>query len=343
MENDWMIERLQAQNFQRHEKLRVKFGPKTTTIVGPSDAGKSSVMRAIRWLAFNRPLSDSFIRRGQDSCSVKLWVDGRKVERRKSKGKNLYLIDGQELTAFGTDVPEQVSRLLNLTPDNFQGQHDPPFWFSLTAGEVAKRLNKIVDLDVIDKSAGWLASRLRKARTELEVIEERRVEAKAEAEFLSYVDDLQFDYRRLKKQADKADAAVEHREDLARSLESARKRGQDARSRRSAAKAGNQALALGDAAGAVSRRLRGLADAVAKAKASRSQAEQQIPDLSALEDAYNRVEETGEDRRRLSNLLYGIRKAKDRAENTEWEYKDAEREMTERTEGVCPICGGELG
>jgi hypothetical protein len=32
-----MIERLQIQDFQRHDKLRVVFDEKITTIVGPSD------------------------------------------------------------------------------------------------------------------------------------------------------------------------------------------------------------------------------------------------------------------------------------------------------------------
>jgi exonuclease SbcC len=214
-----MIERIQIRNFQKHSKLRVAFDEKITTIVGPSDAGKSSILRAIRWVAFNRPLGDGFIRHGEEACSVKLWVDGRKVERQKTKGKNVYSIDGKMLSAVGTDVPEEIQRLLNLTSENFQGQHDAPFWFSLTAGEVAKRLNVIVDLEVIDRSATWLASRLRKARTEQEVAERRLQAAVEEQQRLEFVPELAKDFGAVKQSWMAAKVTTEKRDQLRRALE----------------------------------------------------------------------------------------------------------------------------
>ena len=74
-----MIDRVQILNFQRHGELKIVFDEQITTIVGPSDTGKSSVLRAIRWVAFNRPLGDGFIRFGENECVVRLWVDGRKI------------------------------------------------------------------------------------------------------------------------------------------------------------------------------------------------------------------------------------------------------------------------
>lgn len=194
-----MIERIQIRNFQRHRMLRVKFDERITTIVGPSDAGKSSVLRAIRWVAFNRPLGDGFVHQGGDVCSVKLWVDGHKVERRKAKGENAYFVDGKKLAAVGTEVPRDVQECLSLTLENFQGQHDPPFWFSLTAGEVAKRLNAIVDLEAIDRSAAWIAGRLRQAKAELSVSEGRLAEAEQECKELGYVERLAADFERLEE------------------------------------------------------------------------------------------------------------------------------------------------
>jgi exonuclease SbcC len=217
-----MIERIQIQNFQKHNKLRVTFDEKITTIVGPSDAGKSSVLRAIRWVAFNRPLGDGFIRHGEKSCSVKIWVDGHRIERKKAKGENVYLLDGKKLSAVGTEVPEAVQSCLSLSPENFQGQHDSPFWFSLTSGEVAKRLNSIVDLEVIDSSASWLAARLRKARVELEVTGKRLQTAVEEQQCLQFVPDLAKDFWAVKQGWMVVKATLERRDSLRDFLDKAR-------------------------------------------------------------------------------------------------------------------------
>jgi DNA repair protein SbcC/Rad50 len=337
-----MIERLQIRDFQRHDRLRVKFDERTTTIIGPSDTGKSSIMRAIRWLAFNRPLGDSFVRNGQDSCSVKLWVDDRKLERRKDKRSNQYLIDGKELSAVGTDVPEQVRQLLNLTPDNFQGQHEPPFWFSLTAGEVAKRLNSIVDLEVIDRSAAWLSSKLKAARAELGIVEARAVEAKAEVDRLEFVDDLRFDFDRVGRLGKKTDKAREEWDDLVRALKQARQRGQEARTGRSAATAAGNTLELADAAEAVHRRLMGLSDLVANAKAACDAAARKVPDIGELESCYNRIEDITESRKLLKNVLTNLRLSAVRMEDARMEWGQAMADLDDKTEGVCPLCGGEL-
>ena len=230
-----MIERMQIVNFQKHEKFRVIFDEKITTIVGPSDTGKSSILRALRWVAFNRPLGDGFVHHEKDRCSVKVWVNGRRIERRKTKRENCYLVDGKKLSAVGTEVPEEVQRLLNVTPENFQGQHDPPFWFSMTAGEVAKRLNAIVDLEVIDRSASWLLSNLRKTRTEQDVIARRLKEAEDEADKLSYVEDLVEDFERVRDQQRQASRIYKEAAALSEFVETACQGAARARTLRQAA------------------------------------------------------------------------------------------------------------
>ncbi len=233
-----MIEKLQIQNFQRHDKLRVLFDEKITTIVGPSDTGKSSTLRAIRWLVFNRPSGTGFIRHGETTCSVKLWANGHKIERKKSKGKNVYLVDDKQLSAVGTDVPESVKSILNMSLENFQGQHDAPFWFSLTPGEVGKRLNSIVDLEVIDKSTAWLASMLRKIKVELEVAEKRLKDEVEEQEKLSFVKDIAADFGVLRGQYQAVKTSKVSRNGLRDCLERMVETEQRARTLRTAAEQG---------------------------------------------------------------------------------------------------------
>ena len=182
-----MLERIQLRNFQCHEDLRIVFDPQVTTIVGPSDVGKSAVLRALRWVAENRPSGDAFVRDGESTCSVSLWLNDRKVTRRKGKGTNEILLDKQVFKAFGADVPEPIADLLNTGDVNFQAQHDSPFWFSLTAGQVSRELNSVINLDMIDKTLSGVASSLRKARAVEDVCRDRLDETQKQIEELDWV------------------------------------------------------------------------------------------------------------------------------------------------------------
>jgi len=175
------IERLFVQNFQCHEDLLVVFDSDIVTVVGPSDAGKSAILRALRWVAFNRPAGTGFIRRGADGARVRIRVDGRTVERSRNGKANAYRVGRDRFEAFGADVPPAASALLGLVPENFAGQHDPPFWLSLSPPELARELNRVVDLDLIDWLASFLAGRLRALRAEEAVLAGRLAEARREA------------------------------------------------------------------------------------------------------------------------------------------------------------------
>jgi hypothetical protein len=52
--------------------------------------------------------------------------------------------------AFGTEVPEEISKVLNLSEINLQRQLDSPFLLTNTPGEIALHFNRIARLDQID-------------------------------------------------------------------------------------------------------------------------------------------------------------------------------------------------
>lgn len=338
-----MIDRVQILNFQRHGELKIVFDEKITTIVGPSDAGKSSVLRAIRWVAFNRPLGDGFIRFGEDECVVRLWVDGRKIERKKTKTSNVYAIDGKKLKAVGTEVPEEVQRILNLTPENFQSQHDPLFWFSLTAGEVGRRLNTIVDLDVIDRSATWIASRYRKAKTELEVAEERHSRSKADCEALSYFPELSADFDRLLVQEKTVFSAKKQWQSLDEYVEGAVQSSRTAVKLREAVVCGIELREAGDVVQGLSARCKGLGDAIEKARQSAERAGTVVPDLSGLDDGYNAVTELQGRIDRLTEAVKQAKKSKQIAQAMKKDAENAEAEAKKKIGNVCPLCGNKMG
>lgn len=170
-----MLESLTLLNFQAHRRLTIDFDPGVTTIIGPTDSGKSTILRALRWVCLNQfdGPADSFIRWGAASSKVKVSVDGHSLIRRKGS-VNSYELDGREFRAFGADkVPDEIANLLRLTLGNFQGQLDSHFWFSESAGQVSRELNQIVNLEAMDEAMSAVASQARQAKVELDVTQAR--------------------------------------------------------------------------------------------------------------------------------------------------------------------------
>jgi len=184
-----MFEKLKLKNFQAHSKRTVEFDEKVTTIVGSSDSGKSAIIRALQWVCCNQPQGSAFIREGEKEAVVRLEVDGQVIIRRRTASVNEYRLGESKLKSFGASVPDKVADLLNLNQINTQAQHDSPFWFSETSGAVSRRLNEVVDLQIIDSSLQSSKSRVKRERTAEELAEERLVAVRKEAEELKWVED----------------------------------------------------------------------------------------------------------------------------------------------------------
>jgi chromosome segregation ATPase len=179
------LESIALFNFQAHKHLVLGLSPTLTTIKGPTDAGKSAVLRALRWVCLNDMPGVEFIKEGTKRVSVALHVtDGSGahavITRIKSKdgSVNTYALDDREYKAFGQGVPADIAQGLALSEINFQGQHDPPFWFSDTAGEVSRKLNSVIDLSIIDTTLANIGSAVRSAQERKSLCEERLVSAK---------------------------------------------------------------------------------------------------------------------------------------------------------------------
>lgn len=175
-----MMKTITIRNFQKHKKIVLVLDPKVTTIVGNSDQGKTSIFRAVKWVAFNRPKGKKFIRNGSTKdCIVSIEIDNKKVVRRKGT-VNEYQIDDKKLKAFGMDVPIPVKDVLKLAPCNFQNQFDGPFWFTLSSGQLVKELNKVVDLSLFDTMLSTIGKQVREKQIELKIHVQNQNELNAE-------------------------------------------------------------------------------------------------------------------------------------------------------------------
>jgi len=156
-----MIKTLEIQNFQSHASSELIFHPGVNVIIGSSDSGKTAIIRALRWVIWNRPSGDSIQSHWGGETLVKITTeDAIQITRIKGKGdRYISHVTGEEdmeFKAFGTSVPEEINNFLNLNEINIQRQLDAPFLLSETSGEIAKHFNKIAKLDKIDTSMSFI-------------------------------------------------------------------------------------------------------------------------------------------------------------------------------------------
>jgi DNA repair protein SbcC/Rad50 len=171
-----MLNDLTITNYQSHQNSNFQFSEGVNVIVGVSDSGKSSVFRSLKLVLQNRPLGLSFhsnFAKKEEPTEVYITVQNGKstkqVGRIRSEDRNEYIVEGfdESFVAFGTEVPEEVSKILNISDINCQFQMDSPFLFSETPGAAARYLNKIVNLDKIDIALQNITSRKRQNESEI--------------------------------------------------------------------------------------------------------------------------------------------------------------------------------
>lgn len=222
-----MLKKLVLQNFQCHNKLVIEFDPSITTIVGSSDSGKSSIIRSLYWAAFNNPSGSAFIRSGSTGCSVTIQTDLGVVKRRRGKSVNQYVLNGKELSAIGRSVPKEVSDVLRLSTLNFQNQHDSPLWLSESPSQVAKNLNEIVDLDLLDKVQKNLNRRVKFLLVEKSVYENKLRFNESEIKELEWVETAKMEFDvidRLEEELKEQEKRTKDIADLRNSLVETRRR-----------------------------------------------------------------------------------------------------------------------
>ena len=161
-----MIQEIQIQNFQSHKDTTLKLNPGVNIITGSSDCGKSVVIRALRWLVYNKPRGDAFRSTwgGKTSVQVKLDKDVTLI-REKDKENRYEIINKGESSIFkalGTEIPQEVTSIVNMDEINLQQQFDSPFLLSRTPGEVALHFNRIAKLSQINTSTKQIQSWIKK-------------------------------------------------------------------------------------------------------------------------------------------------------------------------------------
>jgi len=156
-----MIKSIKIKNFQSHRNTELVFDKGLNVIIGPTDSGKTAIIRAFKWLITNRPGGDEFRSYWGGDTEVSILADEKIISRYKTNSENGYSLNETIFKAFGQDVPEEIQKALRMNEVNLQQQMDSPFLLSETPGAVALHFNKVAKLDKIDKALSTINSDLK--------------------------------------------------------------------------------------------------------------------------------------------------------------------------------------
>lgn len=181
------IEEVTIEGYQSHVNSTFRLSPGLTVITGPSDAGKTAIIRALRWFAFNEPTGEAFlhtirnadgsIKEAADRVTVSVTFDnGVTITKTRRKGKTTYTHSDYPNPWEKAEIPPEIKETLGLLKQsygdfetclNFAFQLDAPFMLSETASVGAKVLGKLAGTEIVDRSISEVNKKTHKTRTDI--------------------------------------------------------------------------------------------------------------------------------------------------------------------------------
>ena len=171
-----MIKRLIIKNFQSHDNTTIDFSDGINTIIGSTDAGKTSMLRAIYWVCghyYPIPvIASHWILKNEKLIgviSVSVVLDsGHTITRKRGAADvNSYDVDGVTYSAIGRVIPLAIKELLNMERSNFREAQDQHYLLSKTPGDIAKELNAVVNMESIDQVLFLVDAKKRKHKKDV--------------------------------------------------------------------------------------------------------------------------------------------------------------------------------
>jgi len=113
-----VIESIEIENYQSLRSVKLELGA-VTTIVGPSDVGKSAFVRAVRAVLLNQR-GDEFVSHGANKCRVTLGTEQGPIRWERANSTSYLLPDGRDFTKLAGTVPEEAAEVMGITEVPFE-------------------------------------------------------------------------------------------------------------------------------------------------------------------------------------------------------------------------------
>ena len=181
------IQEVTIEGYQSHTNSTFRLSSGLTVITGPSDAGKTAIIRALRWFAFNEPTGEAFlhtirnpdgsIKEAVDQVKVSVTFDnGITITKTRRKGKTTYTHSAFPTAWEKAEIPPEIKETLGLVKQqygdfetclNFAFQLDAPFMLSESASVGAKVLGKLAGTEIVDKSISEVNKKTHQTRNDI--------------------------------------------------------------------------------------------------------------------------------------------------------------------------------
>lgn len=176
-----MLKKLHIQNFQSHKSTTIDFTNGLNVIIGQSDGGKSSIIRAISAVCYNTWDSDS-MRVGETCCKITLETDKGIVTLTKDTKNKINAYNGvrfQDNEQFlfqsvGVSVPQIVNEITGMSPlkiadtavdiPNIMYQLDKHYMLAQVSGKsctsnlIARIFDKVIGLGGMEQLISQISS-----------------------------------------------------------------------------------------------------------------------------------------------------------------------------------------
>lgn len=338
-----MIDKILVRGFRKHKKKKViRLSKRVTTLHGGSATGKSTIVRALEWVHDNSPSGDSMINWDSKSALVRVETDNHKIIRKRGKNENYYKVDKKKLKSFGVGVPSQIREILNLSDINFQGQFDPHFWFSLTPGEVSRKLNSIINLEVIDNTLSNLNSMSRNNKAEAKVLEHRISELKRKKKQLRFVRTMNVDLKALVTTKTRFDENADNArllDNLYNMAVELRSKAKNARNRASGAAF---VVSLGDTYSTAASDRQRLSELISTGRQAERLMNNKPPSLDSVTKARDSLESVRSDIYTLELGVSALVNKRKKVCQTKEDLKTYRKRLSKVEGDKCPLCGNKL-
>lgn len=207
------ISKVIIKGFQSHEDTVVDFGPGLNAIIGSSDSGKSSIIRALRFALYNEPRGADFIRHSSTNAEVEVrFSDGSFLKRARTRSSaGSYIIgapDGTEteIKGFTNHLPVDIPNThqmpqIQLTKDleatlSIGYQMDSAFLIGESPGTRASIIGKLAGVDLVDSAMREIGKEVLSDSKDLKRLKEEKLETATQ---LAAYDDLPQEKQRLEQ------------------------------------------------------------------------------------------------------------------------------------------------
>lgn len=140
---------IELNNFQSIGEACLTFEPGVNLIVGPSNSGKTAILRAVAAALGNPRRGKYFIKKGTKSAEVTIDFEGKKISWRRTLTDTTYDIDGELFKKTGRNTLFDLDSDTGFVRDdagnvmNIEGEWDLPFPFDRTPSELFKLFENI--------------------------------------------------------------------------------------------------------------------------------------------------------------------------------------------------------